>query len=223
MAGKKRVKSASPSAARSYTGELAKPAKPCMLAHVLDPARPLPGFKGTREEWARQVAGLREYREVRMEHLLCELAHHYDVPVAALAGGGLTGGWRSLALALAMDHVPAFQVWRLLESPSEACPNGRPLKLGVADTLTLLLAAGTLAQAERDAGREEPDDTWLGRRIVRDNKQWAKDRKLTPDTIRKLLPQIRDAWAAVVDGRANRFQWQCVEEVLPVLIRGARS
>jgi hypothetical protein len=81
--------------------------------------------------------------------------------------------------------------------------------------------AGSLAQAERDAGRKEPKDIWLGRQIAK--QPWAKNCKLTHNSIRKLLPKLRDTWAAVVDGRADRTQWQCFEEVLPILHKVARS
>ena len=219
MTGKKRSKSASPLVthqAKPYTGDLAKPARVCMLAHRLDPARPLPGFKGSREEWALHVAGLVEYQKAHLECLLCELAKHYGVPITAL--NGEADGWQRLVLALAMDHVPAFQVEQLRAGPTTR--RGRPASIGWEDTTSMLLDAAALAQGEIDAGREEPGDAELGRQLAK--REWAKRCKLTPGAIRKLLPQVRLAWAAVLDGHATGFQQQCVEKVLPFLHKVAR-
>ena len=194
-----------------YAGILAEPAHVCLLAIDLDAKQPASWFCGSRTQWADGVEKAQAFRQAHLTRCIIALAEHYKVDLNSKDAG------IGLAMALASRHVPAFKVRHLYERATarRATTRGQPTRLDVGDTLRFIADYAKIVDGEVDAGRKLPANREVARQL--EGRPWAKRHKLSDETIRKLLVQMKNASADVARGKATEFQRQFLDAVLPFI------
>lgn len=163
---------------------------------------------------------------------ICRVFEHYGVDPTADESDLL------LALELASKHVPAFAV----VTPVERKPRIEPC-----DMAHLAITAATVTAALESTGRSRDtlqravarvlrdpkelekyvDSSWVGRmsRILNEygNDERTNPKPLSDRALRTYLSDMEKAWSAYQLGKANPFQKQFVEVVLPMLLGPAQN
>ncbi len=182
-----------------YRGLLAKPMP--WVSKQLDFNAQAWWFDGTLDDWQRHVANVQHVDWVRFRECVMLLYQHFDIDPRK------DGAELDLALALAKRHVPAFQ--------EQTKRRGRPTELNPADTVKFLLECHRLQQQmHRDVGKQ-PSLRDLAEKVHRS--PFCKSRRLSAETIRRLLRQLKTAKTAFKAGKATEFQRNFCEVVSPML------
>jgi hypothetical protein len=156
-------------------------------------------------EWTEFQSHVKERFEERRAECLLLLCQHYDIEMTDSGAG-----WK-LAMALAAQHVPAFQVECAIVKQRERRAK-KPTKLDVEGSLYLFLW-DYLENTAKERALNSAEKCYL--------EKWAnevKARKLAPRTISQLKKEMRGAHLAYWQCRDNDFQRQFVEEVEPVAV-----
>jgi hypothetical protein len=156
---------------------------------------------------AQQQEGQRHVRSLEL------LFSHFkiDTPKDWLQSYNPDNIWCQLSMALAREHVPAFQVERALEEQGKRRAD-KPCKLDVYGSACLFLS-----EYLEKVSKHRPLSAFEKSCAL----DWAtelKRRNLGKSTKRALKRQMLGAHAAYWAGQANDFQRQFVEQVDPLLV-----
>jgi len=187
-----------------YRGLLAKPM--AWTSVGLDPNNPPWWFNGTLDDWARHVSDARCLDMRRWCDRVMELYRHFDIDVQT-PGAGF-----ELALALAKRHVPAFQ------TGNQHKARGRPTGLNAVDTLRFLVELDKQEKLMRGDSGKTPSRRKLAEQLRKS--RFCRDRRLSAETVRKLLRQLKSAKSAFQAGTATEFQRQYYEQLMPMVYPG---
>ncbi len=154
-----------------------------------------------RAKWKQHVLSAREAFKVWRSECTELLLKHYSIDVRSPSAG-----WE-LAMALAEDHVPAFQVKREILSGGKQAK--KPLKLDLVGTRFLFVYWYLKKMSERRA-LTQGEVVMLG-----ESETYLKGKGLKPRTIRDLSQQMGEALTAFWTDNATDFQTQFVLEFLP--------
>ena len=174
-----------------------------ILAHELE----LPPKSDLDTMWAGVVHCAKIRAMGRELHDVASLFDHFNIEVKNRVGlwDQPENPWYRLSMALAREHVPAFQTNRALQEQGRRRA-AKPCKLDAYGTACLYLAWYLEEKSE-----ERP----LTDTEMHFAKTWANEltqRKVRPRTIRDLRTQLLDAHDAYWAGQANDFQRQFVEQ-----------
>ena len=201
-------------ASKPYTGILAEPVPDIMLLDIreLDSGSPPKWWRGSQTEWAVAVERTIEFQHAHLKRCFYALADHYRITLDDQAKE-----WGRLAMALAIEHVPALQIGPRLSSllSRRATSRGQPTRLDTRGTVELLLDAAEFFYGELDAGRKRPSGRKLAAHLA--TRSWARRARLEPETIRTLWRDLGRARLAIAAGNATEFQRQFVEVVIPLI------
>lgn len=194
-----------------YTGLLAEPIPVVPLEY--DPDRPPWIFEGSPEEWRAYVLKLGKVMSRRSVECIKLLCRQFDIDWRA------PDMWEKLAIELMVRHVPAFQPLQSVDSHrSSLIPKGaQKTKLNAERTLEFIVQSQKIRERIYQQIGEYPGDTYVAREL--ETSDVCKKVGLKFETIRKLLPQIRSALSDYLSGRANTFQRQLIEQVIPLLVQ----
>lgn len=194
-----------------YVGLLAEPMPVVPLEY--DPDRPPWLFEGTPEKWREHVVQLNETMAKRYVECIKLLCRHFGIDWLA------SDMWRMLAIRLIYKHVPAFKHWQSAETyRSSHIPKGaKKRKLNAERTLEFIIESEAIRERIYRQTGNYPLDATVARKLEQSGV--CKEVGLKFETIRKLFPQIRSALSDYHTRRANTFQCQLIEQVIPALVR----
>ena len=124
QSGARRIISADIQRDPTYVGMLAEP-MPIQIGHLLPVERPL-WYPGSEDEWASDVARIREREDQAWFKREQALAEHYGI-VLDKQLPDLCNRWHELALALAQAHVPGFRFGLADSNPKLARRGATPV------------------------------------------------------------------------------------------------
>lgn len=194
-----------------YLGLLAEPMPVVPLEY--DPDRPPFLFEGTPEKWRQHVVQLNETMARRYVECIKLLCRHFGIDWRA------PDMWQKLAIRLIYKHVPAFKHWQSAETyRSSIIPKGaKKRKLNAERTLEFIIESEEIRQRIYQQTGKYPLDAPVARELEQSGV--CKEVGLKFETIRKLFPQIRLALSDYQPKRANTFQRQLIEQVIPALVQ----
>jgi hypothetical protein len=197
----------------NYSGVLAQPMS-IHFAHLLERGK-RSWYPGSDEDWAADAEQIRNREEHALKTRLSALGQWYGIKLD-LEPNALDP-WHQLAFALAEAHVPGLDVGR--ELGAKLPGKGAPPALNSGQ----IVSFGKLVHEALNAGVR--DDGAIARLVLEKgyiqvpnrkskNRDNPGDKPLPRQTARSLVRQMRDAWKAVVNGKATSFQFAVVHLAL---------
>lgn len=183
-----------------YAGILSKPMKSRMDALWGVPVY----FRGPPEERQRRVNEASLADAIDFGTCWLQLLRHYGIDMAEWDGPS------ALELALATQHVPAFQPLAVAQPRS-----GAPTMLDPIQTLRLLMDCDAREREIYAKTGKRPSRYALANWAAA--LPWCEEIGLSDETVRKLLRDLRTAGAAYRAGKPTEFQRQFYEVLVPVV------
>jgi hypothetical protein len=197
----------------NYSGVLAQPMS-IHFAHLLERGK-RSWYPGSDMDWAADAEQIRSREEHALKTRLSALGQWYGIKLGPEPKA--FDPWHRLAFALAEAHVPGLAVGR--ELGAKLPGKGAPPVLNSGQ----IGSFGKLVHEAVNAGMR--DDGTIARLVLEKgyfqvpnrkakNRSNPGDKPLPSRTARHLVRQMRQAWKAVVNGKATSFQFAVVHLAL---------